>query len=296
MYAKVNGTQIFFDVIGSEVVKQAPYYYRKPICFVFHGGPGSSHFHYLPSFLELADTFQLIMINARNTGFSPRGDYHENSLAQDADDGEALREYLGLDKIYVLGHSYGGMIAQKYAIEHSDHLHGLILSSSAPDYRFESYGDPVVERRGTEEQKELWKLKKQGKITNLADYISRMGSLYHYYYDTPEQAKEAEDGMIVSGKVQNTKVNIWQRNESGDLSSFDLKPDLHKIKCPVLLMCGAEDFITAPINSEHIKECIPQAEFHCIEKACHSIYDDNPELSFGYIRKFVNRITPRELK
>lgn len=101
-------------------------------------------------------------------------------------------------------------------------------------------------------------------------------------------------GYTLSRKLQNTLVNKWQREGDGDLTTFDLKPGLRTLTCPTLIICGAEDFITAPINSEHIKENIPHAEYHCLERACHDVYNDRPDVVFPLIKDFANRIAPRE--
>ena len=44
---------------------------------------------------------------------------------------EAIREHLGVDRWHVLGHSWGGLLAQAYANDHADHVRGLVLSSSS---------------------------------------------------------------------------------------------------------------------------------------------------------------------
>ena len=57
-------------------------------------------------------------------------------MDQNIDDVESLRTYLGLDKVVVLGSSYGGMVAQGYALRYPEASARLILCSTAPSYRF----------------------------------------------------------------------------------------------------------------------------------------------------------------
>ena len=125
MYAKVNGTRIFFDVAGKQFVPDGPVMREKPVCLVLHGGPGSDHSHFLPGILPLAEHMQLIFLDHRNSGRSEWGPIETSSMKQNSEDAEAVRQYLGLDKIYVLGQSYGGMVAQQYALDHQAHLHGI---------------------------------------------------------------------------------------------------------------------------------------------------------------------------
>lgn len=284
MYAKVNGTRLFFDVAGKQFVPDGPVMKEKPVCLVLHGGPGSDHSHFLPGILPLAETMQLIFVDHRNSGRSDRGPIELSSMKQNSDDVEALRQYLGLEKIYVLGQSYGGMVAQQYGLDHQEHLHGLILVTTAPSYRTNETATEIVMRRGTEEQKELWHKKWAGEITDYNDYMTRMASLYHCKFDEEDRME-----AINSRKrgISNTEVNNYQR--SGELATFDFVPVLPKIKCPVLIIGGKEDFVTAAVHSEEMHKAMPQSELHIVEQSSHSVFSDRPDYVFPVIEAFVER-------
>ena len=68
MYAKINGVDLFFDIAGKQYVPDGSLMKKKPVCLVLHGGPGCSHYHFLPAFLALADTMQLVFIDHRCSG------------------------------------------------------------------------------------------------------------------------------------------------------------------------------------------------------------------------------------
>ena len=284
MYAKINGTRIFFDVAGKQFVPDGPVMKEKPVCLVLHGGPGSDHSHFLPDILPLAETMQLVFIDHRNSGRSDRGPIETSTMKQNADDAEALRQYLGLDKIYVLGQSYGGMVAQQYALDYQEHLYGVMLITTAPSYRINETATEIVMQRGTEEQKELWRKKWAGEITDYDDYMRKMDSLYHYKY-------EEEDRIAsMDGKkrgISNTEVNNYQR--SGELATFDFVPELPKIQCPVLIVAGEADFVTAAVHSEEMHQAMPQSELHIVERASHSVFSDRPDYVFPVIEDFVER-------
>ena len=284
MYAKINGTRIFFDIAGKQFVPDGPVMKEKPVCLVLHGGPGSDHSHFLPAILPLAETMQLVFVDHRNSGRSDRGPIENSSMKQNADDAEALRQYLGLDKIYVLGQSYGGMVAQQYGLDYQEHLHGLILVTTAPSYRINETATEIVMQRGTEEQKELWRKKWAGEITDYDDYMRKMDSLYHYKYEEEDRIASME------GKkrgISNTEVNNYQR--SGELATFDLVPVLPQVKCPVLIIGGEADFVTAAVHSEEMHRAMPQSELHIVERASHSVFSDRPDYVFPVIEDFVNR-------
>src|SRR5271155_3456905 len=102
----------------------------KPLMIV-HGGPGSSHDYFLPYLLPLARHHKLIFIDERGSGKSQkledRSAYTVENMVEDV---EAVRQGLGLGKISLLGHSYGGALAQAYALKYQRNLSHLILAST----------------------------------------------------------------------------------------------------------------------------------------------------------------------
>ncbi|GIT31083.1 MAG: hypothetical protein Ct9H300mP1_31290 [Planctomycetaceae bacterium] len=107
----------------------------RPVLFVLHGGPGADH-----SFPETADGAadrfgSAGLPGSPGAGRSERGDASEWTLANPAADVDALRQYLGLERIVLFGTSYGGFVSQQFALDFPDSLSGLILCSTAPSYR-----------------------------------------------------------------------------------------------------------------------------------------------------------------
>src|SRR5437763_8927804 len=98
---------------------------------VVHGGPGASHDYFLPYLLPLARHNRLIFIDERGSGRSEKlDDASQYTVENMAEDCEAVRQALGLGKISLLGHSYGGVLAQAYALKYQKNLTHLILGST----------------------------------------------------------------------------------------------------------------------------------------------------------------------
>lgn len=283
MFANINGVKLFFDITGKQFVPDGPRMREKPICFVVHGGPGGDHTHYLPQFLELEDTMQMVFIDHRGCGRSGECPIETCSMVQNAEDVEKLRTYLGVEKMFLLGLSYGGMVAQTYAMKYGENLHGLMLLSTAPSHRCFDTLPREMEKRATPEQKQI--LEKQlfggGDSTDEVynDYFKMMGSLYHYHYDETAYMEK------VSRSIGNRKILQYQQEH--DLGSFDYTPELHRICVPTLVMCGKEDFITPPEHSREIAAAVKGAKLHVIEEASHEIGADRPDYVFPVIREFV---------
>jgi len=119
-YLDANGVLLYYKSFG-----------QGPPLLIVHGGPGASHDYFLPHLIPLARKNRLIFIDERGSGKSeklenPAG-YTVDAMVEDV---EAVRTGLGLGKIALLGHSYGGVLAQAYAFKYQQNLTHLILCST----------------------------------------------------------------------------------------------------------------------------------------------------------------------
>ena len=119
-FVDANGVMIYYVALG-----------RGEPLLIVHGGPGASHDYFLPYLLPLARHNRLMFIDERGSGRSqkledPSGYTVENMV----EDVEAVRIALHLGKITLLGHSYGGALAQAYALKYQKNLTHLILAST----------------------------------------------------------------------------------------------------------------------------------------------------------------------
>ena len=132
MHVTVNGLRLFFDVIGEKLVPDGNRMRERPTVLLLHGGPGFDHSMFKPAFAPLADVAQLVLLDHRGNGRSDNGDPALWTLDQWGDDLRAFCDALGIESPVVLGYSFGGFVAQSYAIRHPDHPAKLILYSTAP--------------------------------------------------------------------------------------------------------------------------------------------------------------------
>jgi len=95
------------------------------------GGPANSHVSFHPHFSQLADTLRVIYYDYRGRGrSSPTQDPRAISFRGDVEDLESLRAALGLERMNLYGFSYGGLVAQAYALEHAERVSRLILANT----------------------------------------------------------------------------------------------------------------------------------------------------------------------
>lgn len=286
MYANVNGTKIFFDIEGLEYVPDGPVMRQRPVCFVLHGGPGGEHSHFLPAFSEMAKYMQLIYVDDRNCGRSERGDITKSTIKQNVEDIEALRKYLGLGKVFVYGHSYGGMKAQRYMIDHPESLYGVVLSDTAPDFHMSETTEQIVLERGTQEQIDAYYKRKLDRAhSDFNQFMKVMASMYNYQCRTQEQVEAVLDAE--NRCISNQEVNAYQY--SHELNCFDFIPELKTTHVPTLILVGKYDHITPPVNAEKMHAAMPHSELHIIDAAAHECFCDRPDYVFPCVADFVKR-------
>jgi proline iminopeptidase len=131
MRIAVNSVELFFDVYGSGLAARGNELVDKPVIVALHGGPGTDHSQFVPWLTPIADAAQLILVDHRGNGRSSRPPVETRTLANMADDLEALRKALGLRRIVVFGMSFGGMLALTYAATYPDSVAGLIPCATA---------------------------------------------------------------------------------------------------------------------------------------------------------------------
>ena len=282
MRAKVRGTELYFDVDGMGLVPEASKMVERPVLFLLHGGPGGDHSSFKTQVASLRDVAQLVFIDHRGSGRSAPADHGTYTLDNNIEDVDALREYLGLDRISVLGSSYGGMVAQGYAIRHCDRVANLILSATAPSYRFMDEAKRIVRERGTPDQirvcQRLWEGKFES-LDQLYEFFKLMGPMYSVKFD-PQKFEESWS----RGTRNMVQLNM---GFGGFLRTFDFIDQLHKISCPTLVLAGAHDWICPPSQSRIIAERVARAHLKIFANSSHMIAIDEPEPYLSAIRGFL---------
>ncbi len=282
MRARVRDTELYFDVEGAALVPDGPRMAEKPVAFLLHGGPGGDHTGFKPTYSPLAEKLQLVYVDHRGQGRSARGPKETYTLDNNVEDLEALRQYLGLERVVVIGVSYGGMVALTYASRYPESVSHLIAVVTAPSYRFLGRARQIVAERGTDEQQAMADILWAGAFESeeqLRDYYTVMGPLYALTYDA-EKARERRGRGILSPDAINEGFG-------GFLRTWDVTEDLAKITAPTLVIAGRRDWICPPEFSEEIAEKIPNADLRIFEHSSHSVATDEPEAFIDIIKGFV---------
>ncbi len=274
--AVINGATIAYHVHG-----------KGPICIVHPGGPGIGWDYLRMPALE--EHLTLVYMEPVGSGASGRlANAADYTFERYAGDIEGLRRHLGLSRVYLLGHSHGGMVAQVYAIKHSDSLKGLILHSTTP-VGGKEWVDDLSANLGWYE-KEPW-------FKEAVPAFMGMGAS-----KTSEEAaglfKKAVGFYYAGYMVNKERIDAAAANMQFNLAPyqtflslpFDVRPQLRLIHAPTLVIGAGKDPIISLKFSEQIHGAIPGSQLAVLEKSGHMAQFDQPEQLAAVISGFVGDI------
>ncbi|WP_437724740.1 alpha/beta fold hydrolase [Sorangium sp. So ce861] len=282
MRARIRDTEIYFDIEGMGLVPDGPEMRERPVIFVVHGGPGADHSSHKGGMTPLSDRAQLVYFDHRGQGRSARGPKETYTLENNVEDMEALRQHLGLDRIVVMGTSYGGMVSMAYALRYQQHISHLILVATAASHRLIDRSRQIVASRGTDQQKDACERLWAGELESdeqFAEFLRIMGPLYSTTFD-PQKAAEASARAIYNVEAWNVALERFMR-------AFDFTPRLPEIEVPTLVIGGRHDWICPPDLSEEIARLIPGADLRIFERSGHSVRADEPRALLDAIAGFL---------
>ncbi|MDR3610244.1 MAG: proline iminopeptidase-family hydrolase [Ignavibacteriaceae bacterium] len=290
-YIDANGVLIYYTTFG----KGAP-------LFIVHGGPGASHDYFLPYLIPLARNNRLIFIDERGSGKSQKlEDVSAYTVANMVEDVEAVRKALNLGKINLLGHSYGGVLAQAYALKYQKNLSRLILCSTFHSTKkMNEVFNKMKENMTPELRNKINSLEKAGLYGNGKDYekqrytqeymISAWGDGYfpYLYQNHPDANYDPLTSGIMSWDLYR---QMWGSNGEfiidGNLKSVEYAELLPSIKVPTLITVGDHDEC-APSLSEEMHKLIVGSELFILPKSGHMTFVDQPDLFINKINKFLH--------
>jgi len=274
---------------------------KGPPLLIVHGGPGASHDYFLPYLLPLARHNRVIFIDERGSGRSqkladPSGYTVENMV----EDVEAVRQALGLGKITLLGHSYGGVVAQAYALKYQRNLSHLVLASTFSSTRaMNEVFRKQKQKMPAELRERIDKLEAAGLYGKGPDYrkgrypddymVAAWGEGYfpYLYQNRPDANYDPVANGIMSWDLYR---EMWGEHGEfvidGNLKSVEYTERLAAIKVPTLVMAGDHDECD-PSLSQVMHEKIAGSKLVVLPKSGHMTFVDQPELFVKTVDEFL---------
>ena len=259
---------------------------------LLHGGPGATHeyFEAMESFLPAAG-IEFIYYDQLGSAYSDQPkDEALWTTERFVDEVEQVRQALGLDRdsFYLLGHSWGGILATEYALAHQEHLKGLVISNmmmSIPDYN--RYAAEVLgPQMGPEVLREIQEIEKKGEYES-PRYMELL--MPNFYAKHIMRLPEWPDAVSRAFARLNKQVYVPMQGPSefrasGRLERWDRKADLPRITVPTLVV-GARNDTMDPAHMKWVAGQVKNGRFlFCPEGSHMAMWDDQQTYMSGLIR------------
>ncbi len=277
---EINGVKHFIEKMGS----------GEPL-LVVHGGPGIFHDYLVPHFQVLAKKYEIIFYDQRGCG---KTDFPKDTTSINietfVEDLEGIRQHLKIEKLNLVGHSWGSLLSINYAKKYPNNLERLILIAPAPansDF-FDKTFTNMQSKRTEEDTKELihTMMSKEFEKREIATFrkaillgdkvnLVDQSSIEKLYEPMIFDESTANSLIIVNSLMERTYFNL------------DVSQNLDVINCPTLIVLG--DLDNVPFASAQlIQDGIKGAQLVIIQKTCHyPFFEDQKEFNHA-VKSFMD--------
>ncbi|WCN79097.1 alpha/beta fold hydrolase [Micromonospora sp. LH3U1] len=248
-----------------------------PVCVAHSGGPGIEWAYLRTPSLE--EHFTMVYVEPVGTGASGQldnpDDYRLETYVRFL---HAVVEHLGEPRVYLLGHSHGGFVVQRYVLAHPDRVTGLALYDTSPVTGAEFWAEAMA---------------------GLAAYPQR-------HPDRPEAAAVPAAFAQIGGATDDESLatalraalpvyfaDFWDRQDefapfqatvriwsapagAQDPTPFDVRESLGEITVPVVVIVGAHDFICGPRFAEQLHAGLKDSRLVVLEQSGHFAHIEQP--------------------
>ena len=265
--------------------------------FFLPGGPGNSHDYMQGNFGQYYKSNTVVFFDFLGRGKSDDAkNPSEYSVENDVELIETLRKLLKFDKISLVGHSYGTVPAQAYAIRYPDKVEKMVLisgfhSGAMWQANCDSYNH-YAKTHFPEKWKEVDSLRSLGYLSSqepLKTVYGNFPTKYIYYHNT--KLKQNVPSYDFRGWANEVYTAIIGKDGdfdvSGSMINQDYRQQLKNIQAKTLIIAGRYDGVSTPEFAVQYKTFMPQAQFEMFEDSAHNPYLEEPEKFYSIFEKFM---------
>jgi proline iminopeptidase len=279
--AELNGLKLWYKVSGTG-----------PVCLMPTAAWGPSCDLYFRTLKPLEKTFTVVYLDCRGIGRSQRAastkEYTWDHLVADL---EALRAHLKQEKVWLMGHSEGGIIALHYACRHPERVRGLVLLDTmavADEERHKEFTSRLQHRKDEPWFAEAVHALQQKTVDSDGDMKARTKTLMPLYW--------ADPAKIAPFAADFEATSMSAAAKQGQMDShrfpFDLRDRLKVVTAPALIVVGDEDLFCSPFDAKRLHLCLPSSKLLLIENAGHFPWLEQPEVFFRDVPAFLEALAP----
>jgi pimeloyl-ACP methyl ester carboxylesterase len=241
---------------------------------LLHGGLAHAHWW---DFLAplLTDRYHVLALDLRGHGDSDWDEMAEYGVEAHASDVLSFIRELELDRLTLVGHSFGGQVAIKSAAGLNNQLAALVVIDSRTH----------IGERAARFMESLRKLP-QPVYRSFDDAVQRFRLLPIDHQTSPEVLQH-----IARRAVRQREDGTWtlkfDRRAMVNTKISDLTSELQTLRCPLLVVRGAESKLIPASVLQDFVEAAPHAECHAIQGAHHHVMLDQPQALATAMREFL---------
>jgi proline iminopeptidase len=262
------------------------------VVFCLNGGPGLPCDYLREAHSCLIDRgYRVVAFDQLGTGASDRP--HDDRLwtiSRYVEETETVRKALGLGKVHLLGHSWGGWLGIDYALAHPQNLKSLVLADTVADMpHLISELDRLRSALGSETVAMMQKHEAQGTLEH-PEYQAAVTILNYRHVcrlaDWPAPVRRSLDdwNMGPYGTMQGPNEFLY----TGNLKNWNRIPDLADMHVPTLIIVGEHDELT-PSCALRMKLALPDAELKVFANASHMPFYEQPQDYYPVLLDFLSR-------
>jgi L-proline amide hydrolase len=263
-----RGFRTWYRVVGADADGKLP-------LLVLHGGPGAAHDYLEPLEGFAADGRRVIFYDQLGCG---RSDHpHDPSLwgvQLFKDELATVRRALGLERVHILGNSWGGMLAMEHALDGAPGIASLVLHS-APASMPLWVAETGRLRAGTTSDPEY----EQAMMVFYGRHLCRLDPW-------PECALRTFEQLMADPEVYHTMNGPSEFHVVGRLKDWDVTARLGEIRVPTLVISGRHDECT-PTVAEAVHRGIPGSSWVLLESASHLAHLEEPDRFRALVADFL---------
>lgn len=275
----VDGGRIWYKVSGTGA--------GLPV-ILLHGGPGYSSFYLKP--LEALGTDRpVVRYDQLGGGKSDRiSDTTLFTIGHFVRELDSLRAHLGFERVHLVGHSWGTILALEYYRAHPDRVASLTLASAALDIpEWERHAKDLVRTLPDSMQTAIRTREAEGRF-DAPDYQAALGEFYgRYVWRRPVEADLDSTLKTLNEAIYNYMQGPSEFTITGTLKKYDVTAFLKDVRVPLLYTVGEFDEAN-PVTIRRFAALTPGARVVVIPGAAHITTWDNPEDMLAAVRGFLS--------
>jgi L-proline amide hydrolase len=284
----VEGGRIYVRINGDLSARRAP-------VLMVHGGPGSAHAGFLNA-LPLADQRAVILYDQLDSGRSDAPNSPANwRVARFVDEITAIRRALGLERLHLLGASWGGTIALEYGARRPAGLASLILQSPLVSTRSWLADANRLRRQlpaGTQATLTACERRRPPPRARCDAATEEFNARFLRRRPRSPAGQAYLDALPIpfNDRIYNAMWGATEFVSTGTLRDYDGEPLLARLDAPRTLWVVGQHDEARPATVHDFAIRTPGSSFAVVEDAAHAVFNDNPDAYVALLRRWFARV------